>query len=92
MRRPLFLAALILALVAASGATATDQGTRAAAATTVVISTRSLAQPSSATTDRASASEAGDDRQVDHFPHDLQDAHLLVVGEMRTFAGVDVDR
>jgi predicted lipoprotein with Yx(FWY)xxD motif len=42
MRRPLFLAALILALVAASGATATDQGTRAAAATTVVISTRSL--------------------------------------------------
>jgi len=42
MRRPLFLAALILALVAASGATATDQGTRAATATTVVISTRSL--------------------------------------------------
>ena len=42
MRRPFFLAALILALVAASGATATDQGTRAAAATTVVISTRSL--------------------------------------------------
>jgi predicted lipoprotein with Yx(FWY)xxD motif len=42
MRRPLFMAALILALVAASGATATDQGTRAAAATTVVISTRSL--------------------------------------------------
>ena len=38
------------------------------------------------------AGQPGDDRQVRHVADDAEDADLLVVGEVRPLAGVDVDR
>ena len=41
---------------------------------------------------RRGAGEAGDDRQVGRVADDLDDPDLLVVGQVRPLAGVDVDR
>ena len=41
---------------------------------------------------RRRAGEAGDDREVGHVSDDPEDPDLLVVGEVRPLAGVDVDR
>ena len=35
--------------------------------------------------------ESRDDGQIGHVPHNLQDPDLLLVREVRAFAGVDVD-